>query len=110
MSRIEQLSLCFRHVHPEDHTVKERFLGFTDCPQLDASALAAQIIGEIHKLGLNIKRDKFYFVYYVACSVCMYKTLAYNYVSDLHILVSTINLVIMFYYLFYFSCSQEREG
>ena len=27
----------------------------------------------------------------------MYKTLAYNYVSDLHILMSTINLDIMFY-------------
>ena len=31
VSRIEQLSLCFRYVHPEDHTVKERFLGFTNC-------------------------------------------------------------------------------
>ena len=55
VSRIEQLSLCFRYVHPEDHTIKERFLGFTDCPQLDAAALATQIIGEVHKLGLNIK-------------------------------------------------------
>ena len=55
VSRVEQLSLCFRYVHPEDHTVKERFLGFTDCPQLDASALATQIIGEVMKLGLNIK-------------------------------------------------------
>lgn len=31
VSRVEQLSLCFRYVHPEDHTIKERFLGFTDC-------------------------------------------------------------------------------
>ena len=55
VSRIEQLSLCFRYVHPEDHTVKERFVGFTDCLQLDATALATQIIGEVMKLGLNIK-------------------------------------------------------
>lgn len=55
VSRVEQLSLCFRYVHPEDHTVKERFLGFTDCSQLDAVALATQIIGEVVQLGLNIK-------------------------------------------------------
>ena len=35
--------------------MKERFLGFTDCPQLDASALAKRIVNEVMKLGLNIK-------------------------------------------------------
>ena len=41
VSRVEQLSLCFRYVHP-DHAVKERFLGFIDSSQLDAAALATQ--------------------------------------------------------------------
>ena len=55
VSRVEQLSLCFRYVHSEDHCVRERFLGFTDCPELDATSLATQIIGEVLRLGLNIK-------------------------------------------------------
>ena len=55
VSRVEQLSLCFRYVHPDDHCVRERFLGFTDCPELDATSLATQIMGEVLKLGLNIK-------------------------------------------------------
>ena len=55
LSRIEQLSLCFRYIHPEDHTVKERFLGFIDCSRLDAASLATQIIGEVMQLGLYIK-------------------------------------------------------
>ena len=34
----------------------ERFLGFTDCPNLDASFLAEQTVSQLHSLGLSLTR------------------------------------------------------
>ena len=56
ISRMEQLSLCLRYVHPDDHSIKEQFFGFTDCPNLDASSLAEQIVSQLHSLGLSLMR------------------------------------------------------
>ena len=56
ISRMEQLSLCLRYVHPQDHTVKERFVGFTDCHELDASSLAQKIMDGVERLGIDIKK------------------------------------------------------
>ena len=56
ISRIEQLSLCLRYVHPDDYSIEERFLGFTNCPNLDASSLAEQIVSQLHSLGLNLTK------------------------------------------------------
>ena len=54
ISRIEQLTLCIRYVCPDDHAVQERFLGFVDFYELDAKALAIQIIHKVERLGLNM--------------------------------------------------------
>ena len=54
ISRIERLTLCIRYVCPDDHVVQEQFLGFVDCHELDAEALATQIIHKIERLGLNM--------------------------------------------------------
>ena len=56
LSRIEQLSLCLRYAHPDDHSIWERFLGFTTCPDLDVSSLAEQIVSHLHSLGLSLER------------------------------------------------------
>ena len=38
-SRVEQLSLCLRYVHPDSHCIVEHFVGFTACHKLDATSL-----------------------------------------------------------------------
>ena len=55
VSRMEQLSLCIRYVHPDNNSIQEHFVGFTSCYKLDATSLATQIISEVEKLGLSMK-------------------------------------------------------
>ena len=51
---IEQLSLCICYVSPVDNCIKECFLGFTDCHELDAASLSHLIIAQPHSLGLSL--------------------------------------------------------
>ena len=52
VSRTEQLSLCLRFVSRQDN-IKERFVGFTDVHELDASSLAGEIMRQLGQLGLD---------------------------------------------------------
>ena len=54
--RTEQLSLCLRFVSRQDNCIKERFVGFTDVHELDASSLAGEIMRKIGELGLESKK------------------------------------------------------
>ena len=53
ISRTEQLSLCLRFVSRQDNNIKERFVGFTDVHELDASSLAGEIMRQLGQLGLD---------------------------------------------------------
>ena len=53
VSRTEQLSICLRFVSRQDNHIKERFVGFTDVYELDASSLAGEIMCQLGQLGLN---------------------------------------------------------
>lgn len=54
VSRVEQLSVCVRYVN--GGAIAERFLGFTDMHDLDASALTENIISVLEKRGLDVKQ------------------------------------------------------
>ena len=56
IGRTEQLSLCLRFVSKQDSCIKERFVGFTDVHELDASSLAGEIMRKIGELGLESKK------------------------------------------------------
>ena len=56
IGRTEQLSLCLRFVSRQDSCIKERFVGFTDVHELDASSLAGEIMRKIGELGLESKK------------------------------------------------------
>ena len=54
VSRIEQLSVCIRYVN--NGVVTERFLGFSDMHELDASAITDEIVSVLGKQGINVKQ------------------------------------------------------
>ena len=54
VSRIEQLSVCIRYVN--NGVVTERFLGFSDMHELDASAITDEIASVLGKQGINVKQ------------------------------------------------------
>ena len=54
VNRIEQLSVCIRYVN--NGVVTERFLGFSDMHELDASGITDEIASVLGKQGINVKQ------------------------------------------------------
>ena len=54
------LNNCLRFVSRQDNHIKERFVGFTDVHELDASSLAGEIMNQLGQLGLDPSKCQCY--------------------------------------------------